>query len=112
VSANQQTIQHYSVKSGGHLIDVSCTEGTYDAFGNITKAGSGTFNPSYTFLVSGQSVFTNQFYSIPGVTVIFLFIRSVIENMHIRRTACKSVRYLSFIRQCEQSRSYKPICGE
>lgn len=39
---------------------------TYDAFGNITKSGSGSFAPSYTF--SG-GITTNQFFSIPGVTV-------------------------------------------
>ena len=27
VSANQQIVQHYSFKSGGHLVDVSCSEG-------------------------------------------------------------------------------------
>jgi RHS repeat-associated protein len=41
---------------------------TYDAFGNITKSGSISFAPSYTFS-SGAN--TSQFFSIPGVTVAY-----------------------------------------
>jgi RHS repeat-associated protein len=41
---------------------------TYDAFGNIKKSGSATFNPSYTFT---NSVTTNQFSSLPGVSVSY-----------------------------------------
>lgn len=43
---------------------------TYDAFGNIIKAGSGIFNPSYIFS-NQNNVITNQFYSIPGVNVSY-----------------------------------------
>jgi len=38
---------------------------SYDAFGNITKSGSSTFAPGYTF---ANNATTNQFYSLPGVT--------------------------------------------
>jgi RHS repeat-associated protein len=44
---------------------------TYDAFGNITKSGTGAFAPSYTFTVNNNSVFTNQYFSIPGVSVSY-----------------------------------------
>jgi RHS repeat-associated protein len=54
---------------------VNCVQGsttvwsqtfTYDAFGNITKSGTGTFSPIYR-----TSPPTNQFSSIPGVTVSY-----------------------------------------
>lgn len=41
---------------------------TYDPFGNITKSGTGTFNPGYTF---GNGAITNQFYSVPGMSVSY-----------------------------------------
>ena len=41
---------------------------TYDAFGNVSKSGSSSFAPSYVFS-SGAT--TNQFNSIPGVTVSY-----------------------------------------
>ncbi|HXM09989.1 MAG TPA: RHS repeat-associated core domain-containing protein [Terriglobales bacterium] len=41
---------------------------TYDSFGNITKSGSSAFAPSYTF---SNGTTTNQFFSIPGVTVAY-----------------------------------------
>jgi len=41
---------------------------TYDAFGNIKKSGTGTFLPTYVF-PNGNT--TNQFASIPGVTVSY-----------------------------------------
>jgi RHS repeat-associated protein len=43
---------------------------TYDPFGNITKAGTGTFNPNYVF-VNANNAITNQYYSIPGVAVSY-----------------------------------------
>jgi RHS repeat-associated protein len=41
---------------------------SYDAFGNITKSGNLSFAPGYTF---GNGATTNQFYSIPGVSVSY-----------------------------------------
>jgi RHS repeat-associated protein len=41
---------------------------TYDSFGNITKSGSSAFAPSYTF---SNGAATNQFFSIPGVSVSY-----------------------------------------
>ncbi len=41
---------------------------TYDSFGNITKSGSSTFTPSYTF---SNGATTNQFFSIPSVSVSY-----------------------------------------
>jgi len=41
---------------------------TYDAFGNISKSGNSSFKPSYTF---SNGADTNQFYSIPGVSVAY-----------------------------------------
>ncbi len=41
---------------------------SYDSFGNITKSGSSAFAPSYTF---SNGATTNQFFSIPGVSVSY-----------------------------------------
>jgi RHS repeat-associated protein len=41
---------------------------TYDAFGNISKSGTSSFLPSYTF---GSGANTNQFFSIPGISVSY-----------------------------------------
>jgi uncharacterized protein RhaS with RHS repeats len=41
---------------------------SYDPFGNITKSGSSAFAPGYAF---SNGATTNQFYSIPGVTVSY-----------------------------------------
>jgi RHS repeat-associated protein len=41
---------------------------SYDAFGNITKSGSGTFAPLYTF---SNGATTNQFFSLPSVSVSY-----------------------------------------
>jgi RHS repeat-associated protein len=40
----------------------------YDAFGNISKSGTSSFLPSYTF---SNGAITNQFYSIPGISVAY-----------------------------------------
>ena len=55
--------------SNGYSVDCSTNWQqlfTYDAFGNITKSGTGTFSPGYW-----PSPPTNQFSSIPGVTVSY-----------------------------------------
>ena len=41
---------------------------SYDAFGNITKSGSITFMPSYSFSNNNNAI-TNQFFSLSGVNV-------------------------------------------